>query len=148
MFRVPRNLVSGFLDLIRSDFNKPLALRKDLNRCFTAPAGSYPLGQMLLTLQDILGLHVRKDGIAAIGRIHPFIFTGKRGHLPLPVDSLSQCKIVLLPPVDVLFIAKGTDHDRTGTEGGVNCFVQHYRDFMTKQGHSHRLSFQMSIAFI
>ena len=68
--------------------------------------------------------------------------------IPRAVDGLPEWKVVLLPPVDILLVAKRTDHDRTGPELRVDRLVLHDRDCVTKERHREGFSFQGVIPVI
>ena len=103
-------------DIVPVDPDEPLPLREDLDRGLAPPAGSHPLFEFLLPLQDPALLHIREDRFPAGLRRHPLIRGRGRGHDTLPVDCLPKIQAVLLPPVDVCLVAERTDHHRTAAE--------------------------------
>ncbi|KAF5036946.1 hypothetical protein DSECCO2_569830 [anaerobic digester metagenome] len=98
------------------DLHEPLALREDLDRGLASPAGSHPLFEFLLPLQDPRFLHVAEDRRPALLRRHSRVGGRGRGHNALPVDRLPEFQVVLLPPVDVRLVPERTDHHRTAAE--------------------------------
>ena len=148
VFGIPCDLVGGFLDLVGFDPDEPLPLGEDLDRCLAPPAGADALGQFLLSLQDVLRLHIREDRGSAFRRVQPFVFPGDVGHPARAVDRFPEGEVVLFPPVDILLVAEGTDHHCAGPKRRVDGFVLHDRDGMAEERDFHCPSLEFVVPFI
>jgi len=148
VIRIPGDLAGCLHDRVLVDPHEPLALAHDLDRGLAPPAGADPLLEDFLAGEDLCPFHVIKDGLPALGGLHARIAACDPGHPPLPVDSLPQIEVVLLPPVHVLLVAKGADHHGPRPERGVNGGISNQGDPMSKERHSECPSCHAAISFV
>ncbi len=96
-------------------------------RGLAPPAGADPLLERDLPLQDARLRHRAEDRLAALGRGHPLVRPGERGHAAGGVERGAELEAVRLPPDDVLLVAEGADHHGARAEGRVDGLVADHR---------------------